>query len=157
MSLSAFIVEFLHIFFAIFWFGATLTMSAIVAPALHDTSPEAANEFGARIGPRVVKVLGPVAGLTILFGILNATVFGPVKSFSFLWSGPYGISVTIAFVLAIVVAALTVQTGRVGASIPVAPLTARPAIIQRLVRLQALSILGFVAILICMLLMHDGM
>ena len=157
MAPLAFTVEFLHVFFAIFWFGATLAMFAIVTPVLHDMSPAAATEFGASFGPRVVKVLGPVGGLTILFGIINATIFGPVKSLSFLWSGPYGITVTIAFVLALVVAVLGAQTGRAGESIPKAPAAERPAIMQRLVRLQVLSIVGFLAILVCMLLMHDAM
>jgi len=152
----AFVVHFIHVFLAIFWFGATLAMYAIVAPALRASSQTAAGEVGKRLGPIIVRVLAPVGGLTILFGIVSATVFGPVKTLAFLWSSWYGRTVAIAFVLSVVVAAIGARTGRLGVSLAAATEQERPEILRRLEGSQVASLWGFAAILVCMLLMRWG-
>ncbi len=153
----AMLVQWLHIFFAIFWFGGTLFMFVVVSPALHASSPAAAGEVGNQIGLRMTKVLAPVGGLAILFGILNATLFGPVKTLAFLWSSAYGITVSVAFVLAIALAVHGASTGRIGASIATAPEAERPRLLSTVVRMAGVSVLGFIIVLACMVLMHDGL
>jgi hypothetical protein len=83
-------------------------------------------------------------------------VFGPVKSFAFLWDSWYGQTVAIAFVLSVIVAVIGGRTGRLGASFAAATEQQRPEILRRLESSQVLSLWGFAAILVCMLLMRWG-
>lgn len=147
----------LHVFFAIFWFGATLFMFSVMAPALKASAPTAAVEVGAQLGGRLTRILAPVGGLTILFGLLTATVFGPVKSISVLWTSAYGITALIALIIAIGLAVLGARTGQVGMSIGVAPDAERPQLLARIGRLTGMAVTGFVFILICMVLMRFGL
>jgi uncharacterized membrane protein len=153
----AMVVHWLHVFFAIVWFGGTLFMFAVVTPALTASSPEAAAEVGAALGLRTTRVLGPAGGLTILFGIVSATVFGPVRSLAFLWSSAYGVTVAVAFIVAIVLAVEGTRMGKVGQAIAAAPQADRPRLIQEIVRMAGVSVLGFIIVLTCMVLMHDGL
>jgi len=157
MMWMAMIVQWLHVFFAIFWFGGTLFMFAVVTPALTASSPEAAAEVGGAVGLRTSRVLAPAGGLTILFGIISATVFGPVKSVAFLWSSAYGITIGVAFIVALVLAVEGARMGRVGTSIASAPPADRPRLIHEIVAMARVSILGFIIVLTCMVLMHDGL
>jgi hypothetical protein len=102
-------------------------------------------------------VLGPAGGLTILFGIVSATVFGPVRSLAFLWSSAYGVTVAVAFIVAIVLAVEGTRMGKVGQAIAAAPQADRPRLIQEIVRMAGVSVLGFIIVLTCMVLMHDGL
>ena len=153
----AMVVHWLHVFFAIFWFGGTLFMFVVVMPALTASSPEAAAEVGAALGLRTTRVLGPAGGLTILFGIVSATVFGPVRSVAFLWSSAYGVTIGVAFIVAIVLAVEGARMGRVGRAIAAASQADRPRLIHKIVAMSGVSVLGFIIVLTCMVLMHDGM
>lgn len=157
MPWGQFITQWLHVFFAIVWFGGTVLMFAVIAPALRSADPSAAMQVGAQIGRRAQMVLGPAGGLTIIFGLLRATVFGPVKSWSFFDGSAYGMTLIAAIVLAVLIAAIGGVTGGVGASIATAPESERPKLIARIGSLTGLSVFGFILALTCMLLMRYGL
>ena len=150
-------MHWLHVYFAIFWFGGVLFLFAVMTPALKASAPPAALEVGAQMGSRLTKVMAPVGGLTILFGLINAIVFGPVKSLDFLWTSAYGVTVLIAFILAIGLAVLGARTGQVGMRIGTAPDAERPELLARIGRLTSMAVTGFVVVLVCMVLMHFGL
>jgi uncharacterized membrane protein len=151
------VVHWLHVFLAIFWFGGVLFMFSVITPALKASAPPAALEVGAQLGGRLMRIFGPVGGLTILFGLVNATVFGPVKSLSILWMSAYGVTVMIAFIIAIGLAVLGARTGRVGMQIATAAESERPQLLERIGRMTGMAVTGFVAVLICMVLMRFGL
>lgn len=157
MPWGLFIVQWLHVFFAICWFGGTLFLLVIVSPALQSCVPEAAAQVGERIGIRTQRFLAPAGVLTIIFGLLNATVFGPVRSWSFFSGSAYGTTLAVAIVIAIVIAVLGGITGRVGTSIARAPLADRTKLLKRITLLSALSVVGFIFVLTCMVLMRYGL
>src|SRR5258708_3905568 len=79
---------YLHIIGAIFWFGSGLFLQLVLAPALRGWQFEAQKPLLIAISGRYGKVVGPLAGLTVLFGILRglvAGVFGNLGS-------PYGLT-----------------------------------------------------------------
>ncbi|MBV8204005.1 MAG: hypothetical protein JO195_03145 [Candidatus Eremiobacteraeota bacterium] len=151
------IVHWLHVFLAIFWFGGVLFVFAVMTPALKASAPPAALEVGAQMGSRLTKVMAPVGGLTILFGIINAIVFGPVKSLDVLWTSAYGVTVLIAFLVAIGLAVLGARTGQVGMAISTATDAQRPLLLERIGRMTGMAVSGFVVVLICMVLMRFGL
>ena len=91
------ILLFVHILGAIFWFGSGLTLQIVFIPALGTMSYEAQHPWLQALSGNYSRIIGPVGGLTILFGILRgafAGVFGLLNT-------PYGITFIVSFVLAI--------------------------------------------------------
>jgi len=91
------ILLFVHILGAIFWFGSGLTLQIVFIPALGTMSYEAQHPWLQALSGNYSRIIGPVGGLTILFGILRgafAGVFGSLNT-------PYGITFIVSFVLAI--------------------------------------------------------
>ena len=151
------VVHWVHVFLAIFWFGGVLFMFGVMTPALKASAPAAALEVGGRLGGRLTRVMAPVGGLTILFGLINAIAFGPVKSLDVLWTSAYGVTVLIAFIFAIGLAVLGARTGQVGMRIATAPDPERPQLLVRIGRMTGMAVAGFVVVLICMVLMRFGL
>ena len=67
---------YLHILGAIFWFGSGLTFQLVIVPALEKTPYEGQKPFLASVGGGYGRVVGPIAGLTILLGILRGISTG---------------------------------------------------------------------------------
>ncbi len=151
------IVQWLHVFFAICWFGGTLFLLAVVSPSLQSCDPSVAVQVGEQIGKRTERFLAPAGALTIIFGLLNATIFGPVRSWSFFEGSAYGTTLLIAIVLAIIIAVLGAVTGRVGNSIARASVADRTKLLRRITLLAGLSVIGFIFALTCMVLMRYGL
>ena len=104
------ILLYVHILGAIFWFGSSLTFHTVLVPALVKLPYEAQHGWLQAIQGTYSRIVGPIAGLTILFGIARgaaAGVFGSLAT-------PYGITFIAAFVLAIPV--IVVGTRFVGAT-----------------------------------------
>jgi uncharacterized membrane protein len=158
MPWGQFMVQWLHVFFAIVWLGGVTLILFVVGPALRSSNPGAALNVGAQIGHRAQRVLGLAGGLTIVFGLLRATVFGPVRSWSFFSGGSaYGITLIIAFVLAIVIAVLGGMSGKIGTSLATATEEERPKLLARLGANSAIQFVGFILALTCMTLMRYGL
>jgi uncharacterized membrane protein len=157
MPWGQFIVQWLHVFFAIVWFGGVTMMFAVVGPALKSSDPAAAMQVGGQLARRVQRLLAPAGGLTIIFGLLRATVYGPVRSLSFFSGSAYGSTLIAAVVLAVAIAVLGGITGRVGSSLATAPVAERPKLLARITALTGAQIVGFILALTCMMLMRYGM
>jgi copper resistance protein D len=137
------IVQWLHVLLAVLWFGGTMFMALVVAPTLTTASAQAQEEIGAQIAQRMKKLFAPVGGLTILFGILNATFFGPIQSWDALWGSSYGVTVVVAVVLGIVLVVFGAGIGNKAATIANAPPEQRGSIIRQVMGMSKLQLLMF--------------
>jgi len=162
-----FIVQWLHVFFGIFWFGAVLYGDFVLIPAIQTLSLPKQREFGSAVGARAVRVIVPVSGLVILLGIVRGTLFGPVKSLDVLTS-TYGLTWLLALVAAIATffwgyRVITPAVERLNeveegeATLPDGTPSPRlAAIIADIKRKTLLELVGFFVIFTCMILMRFG-
>src|SRR5206468_5086044 len=91
------VLLYIHVLGAIFWFGSGLMLQVVFIPALGTMPYEAQHPWLQALSANYSRIIGPIGGLTILFGILRgalAGVFGSLNT-------PYGITFVVAFVLAI--------------------------------------------------------
>jgi uncharacterized membrane protein len=151
-----FIFQWLHVLLAIVWFGYSLSMYFLVAPALarlaEGPQREANFELG-RLGQRVFPIVAP---LVILLGIIRGTVFGPISSFEALFGTTYGIT----WLVALVVSLLLVFNGArylgpaTTAMKDAADFAGAGARVQRLAQID---LAGFIVVFTCMILMRFGL
>jgi uncharacterized membrane protein len=151
------VVEWLHVFFAIVWFGGTVFFFAVVGPALRRSDPAVALKMGPEIGRRAQLLLAPAGALTIIFGLLNAIVFGPANSLAYVSASAYGRTFITAVVLSVIIAVLGAITGRIGGSIARAPEAKQRELVAQIGTLSFVSIIGFCLVLVCMILMRYGL
>ena len=74
------VVQWLHVLFAIFWFGSVLALTFVVMPVLGREPQPGKQAFVGALERQVHRLLPPLAGMTILLGIVRGTVLGPVTS-----------------------------------------------------------------------------
>lgn len=60
------VLQWLHVFFGIFWFGAVLTIDFLIVPTIQSLPPAVQQAFGGAFGKRAPMLITPVAGTTIL-------------------------------------------------------------------------------------------
>ena len=167
MDWLTFIVQWLHVFLGIFWFGAVLYGDFILIPAIMTLPIKTQRELGGAIGPRAARIIEPVAGLVILLGIIRGTVFGPVKTLEFLTTA-YGLTWIVALIAAIatflwgtrVIVPAVERLNAIGlddvVSADGAPTAAFTTAIDRVKRVTLLELIGFFIIFSCMILMRFG-
>ena len=156
MDWAAVVVQWLHMLFGIFWFGGALFGNFVLGPVLIKQPPDRMRELALALGKQADRVILPVATLTIVLGFLRGTVFGPIRSFEFLFGTAYGITWLVALLAAIGTLAwgyFTVRTMRrallAGADITASAGTA--------LRNAGIELLGFAVILSAMVLMRFGL
>ena len=156
------IVQWLHVFLGIFWFGGTLYLDFVIIPSIMGLPQEQQPAVSKRISQQSVRVILPVATLVILIGLLRGTVFGPVRSFDFLFGTAYGITFFIGFLaaLATYMWGLFVITPT-AKKLEVLPTDEKARVIYNaaLTKIKIfgqLELLGFAGILTCMILMRFG-
>lgn len=91
------VLLFIHVFGAIFWFGSSLMLHIVFIPSLRGMPYEAQHPWLLALRDNYSKIIGPIAGLTVLFGILRGVLAGVLGSLD----TAYGITFVAAFVLAI--------------------------------------------------------
>ncbi|HET7467677.1 MAG TPA: hypothetical protein VFL29_13535 [Candidatus Dormibacteraeota bacterium] len=91
------ILLYVHILGAIFWFGSGMMLRFIFVPSLSTMPYEAQHPWLLVLRDNYSKIIGPVGGLTVLFGILRGISTGVLG----ILNTPYGITFVTAFVLAI--------------------------------------------------------
>lgn len=149
-------IQWLHILFAIFWFGSTLFTDFVLMPAVMAMSPAGQRELGQRIGPIAARLEPRAAGATIVLGALRGTVFGPVQSPSALVGTAYGLTWLASLLLAVGLFAfgewvLTPAVGRIPrASTP----EEQARLIGQVRRYALIQLAGFLLILVAMVAMH---
>ena len=77
MDWLVFAVQWLHVLFAILWFGNSLSLATITIPAISRLPLVRQQEIGAQLGERGTRVIDIVAPAVIILGLLRGTVFGP--------------------------------------------------------------------------------
>ena len=148
------VLLYVHVLGAIFWFGSGLTLHLVFIPALGTMSYEAQHPWLQALSGNYSRIIGPVGGLTILFGILRgafAGVFGSLNT-------PYGITFVAAFVLAIPVIIVGARfTGPTTEKLAAA--TSRDevlALAKKITRYGRFESGGMAVILALMVAMHAG-
>lgn len=101
MNVLVIVVQWLHVITAVMWFGTTLFLDLILIPTLTTFPISQQREFNARLIPNMVRIIAPTALAVVILGLLRGTVFGPVKSFSYLFGSAYGWTFLIALLLAV--------------------------------------------------------
>jgi uncharacterized membrane protein len=156
------VVQWLHVFSGIFWFGGTLYLDFVIIPAVMGLPREQQPAVSKRIGAQSVRVILPVATLVILLGLLRGTVFGPVRSFDFLFGTAYGITFFVGFLASLATYAwgLLVITPT-AKKLEVLPIDEKTEMIynanlKKIKIFGQLELIGFLAILTCMILMRFG-
>jgi uncharacterized membrane protein len=91
------VLLYVHVLGAIFWFGSGLMLQIVFIPALGTMQYEAQHPWLQALGGNYSRIIGPIGGLTILFGVLRGAFAGVFSSLG----TPYGITFVVAFVLAI--------------------------------------------------------
>jgi hypothetical protein len=167
MDWALFVIQWLHVFFGIFWFGAVLYTDFILVPALSTLSLDRQRDVGAALGRRAVRVIPIVGGLTILLGIVRGVFFSSINSLDALTT-TYGLTWLVALVAAIATYAWGDRVIRpdlerlsampdVEAMSPDGRATAAVSTLtDRIKRNSMLELLGFVVIFTCMILMRLG-
>jgi putative copper export protein len=129
-------VHWLHVLFAVTWFGGHIARVLLVEPAVR-TLPESAqqqfNTYVERYGTRIFVPVIVGVGVT---GVLRGTVFGPIKSLDILLGTPYGLSFLVAVVLGLLLA-----------------VPAKPAWMER----AHVDHVAFLGVFTAMILMHFGL
>jgi hypothetical protein len=148
------VLLFVHVLGAIFWFGSGLMLQIVFIPSLTNMPYEAQHPWLQALSANYSRIIGPVGGLTILFGVLRgafAGVFGSLNT-------PYGITFVVAFLLAIPV--ITVGARFIG---PTAQKMARAAnrdevlaLAKQIARYGRIESGGMVVMLALMVAMHAG-
>ena len=163
------VVQWLHVFLGIFWFGSTLYLDFVVIPAVMTLPLEQQRSVSKPLTMFSERVIIPAAILVILLGLVRGTIFGPVKSLDFLFGTAYGIT----FLIALLAALATFAWGqlvltRAARRLDTFPLVevmqtdgkvalAFTAQVQRVKLLALLELLGFFVIFTCMILMRFGL
>jgi len=163
------VIQWLHVFLGIFWFGSTLYLDFVVIPAVMTLPLEQQRIVSKPLTMFSERVIIPAAILVILLGLLRGTIFGPVKSLDFLFGTAYGIT----FLITLLAALATFAWGqlvltRAARRLDTFPLgevmqtdekvaLAFAAQVQRVKLLALLELLGFFVIFTCMILMRFGL
>jgi uncharacterized membrane protein len=163
------IIQWLHVFFGIFWFGSTLYVDFLLIPAVTGLPLDQQRAVSKPISSLSARLITPAAVLVILLGILRGTVWGPVQSFDILFGSAYGITFLIAFIAAIATflwgLLLTTRGAKRLDEFPLAEVTqsgsaaslAFASQVQRVKLFAMVELLGFFVIFTCMILMRFGM
>jgi len=157
-------VQWLHVLLAILWFGNSLSLAAVVIPAISRLPLVRQQEIGAQLGERGVRVFDFVGPAVIVLGFLRGTVFGSIRDANALFGTTYGLT----FLVALIVATATFLWGRyvivpatrVLATAPVnpdgTPTAELDAALARAKRVTVLELIGFLVVFTCMILMRFG-
>jgi uncharacterized membrane protein len=148
------VVQWLHVFFAIFWFGAVLTIDFLVIPTALSLPAQVQQTFGGVFGQRAPKLVVPVAITAIVLGIVRGVTGGVLGNLG----TAYGLTWTASLLLGIGLASwgyflITPAAERLQ---KIAPGTEFDAAIARIRVLTISELFGFAVILTLMIAMRFG-
>ncbi len=148
------ILQWLHVFFGIFWFGSTLTIDFLVVPTLQSLPPPVQQAFGGALGKRAPRVITPIAVTTIVLGLIRGIAGGVIGRLDSL----YGLTWVAAFFLGtgLLVFSLRVLGPAVERLQQTAPGAEFDAALARTKRLTVSELGGFLIVLVLMIAMRFG-
>jgi uncharacterized membrane protein len=157
------VVQWLHVFSGIFWFGSRLVVTLVLLPTMRRVSQAKQQIFLAELYRHFVRVEPFLGIVTLVLGFLRGTVFGGIVGLDDAFGTIYGLTWTTALVLGVAIAILG---GMVGGNfwklqaIPVADDGSSQVTFDRqLDKTQLysqLSLALFLLIFTCMILMRFG-
>lgn len=162
-------IQWVHVLCGIFWFGGALYGNFVVIPAIGTLPLELQRKVAKPLGTRGNTFMIPAAFLVIVFGLVRGTLFGPVRSLTFLVGTTYGLTFLISFLAASATLAWGVFVMSrtfdrlnhlpledvILADGTLAPSSA--ALIQQAKLFALLELLGFLVVFSCMILMRFGL
>jgi hypothetical protein len=89
------VLQWLHVFLGIFWFGAVLYSDFVLVPVIQGLKPATQLEVADPLGRRTVRVIIPVALGVIVLGVLRGIAAGVLSSLG----SAYGLTWLTAFVV----------------------------------------------------------
>jgi putative copper export protein len=99
MNWVQFAVQWLHVLFAIAWFGSVIGINVVVMPRVMKMAPDRQREFmQGFLSSKAPHVFGFV---TIALGLIRGTLLGPIQSIDFLFGTAYGRTWLVAIVAAL--------------------------------------------------------
>jgi len=93
-------LQWLHILAGIFWFGSAMTVHIVAFPAFSKFPSETRRAIVEAFAARYGRLVGAVAGVTILLGILRGLTGGVLN----VLTAPYGLTWMAALVLGVAIA-----------------------------------------------------
>ncbi len=159
MNVALIVIQWLHVFLGVFWFGAILYVDVVLLPTLNTLPPQEQQKVGGLLGPRTSRVLLPVGLTVVLLGFLRGTVFGHLRSLDAVFGSAYGVTWLIALLLGLGLIAwgLLVLIPRSEALNSAKSPEEYGAIAKQLRIMTLIELLAFVAIFTCMILMRFGL
>jgi len=148
------LLQWTHILAGIFWFGSAMTATIVAFPSFRKFQPETQRAIIEAFAARYGRLVGTVASLTIILGILRGLAGGVLS----VLTTPYGLTWIAAIGLALAIAAfegarLSPSVGRlIGASRP----EEIRALDQRIANLGAIQLAGFLVLFSLMIAMRFG-
>jgi uncharacterized membrane protein len=163
------VIQWCHVLLGLFWFGSTLYFDIVLVPAVTTLPLELQRTISQPLAFRADRVFIPSALLVMLLGLLRGTIWGPVKSWEFLFGTPYGLTFLVAFLATIATFVCGVfLTSRAARKLDTFPLAevkqpggasalAFAAQVQRVKLFALIELLGFFVVFTCMILMRFGL
>jgi hypothetical protein len=148
------VLQWLHIFFAIFWFGSVLAGDFIVLPTMQSMTPAAQEAFFRPFVDRAAKVVVPVAAVTILLGLTRGIAGGVLGNLGSLYGLTWVAALVVGTSLLYLGAGVITPVGRKLQQTPQGP--DFDAGLARLKRLTLSELGGFMLILTFMIAMRFG-
>ncbi|HEX8994417.1 MAG TPA: hypothetical protein VF812_00145 [Ktedonobacterales bacterium] len=157
------VVQWLHVFAGIFWFGSRLVVTLILLPTMRRVSQAKQHDFLRELTRHFIRVEPALGVATLLLGFLRGTLVGAVTGVDVAFGTTYGLTWTAALALGVVIAILG---GVVGANfvklrdIPMADDGSSEASfalqLGKTQRVSQVSLALFLLIFTCMILMRFG-
>ncbi len=158
MSLTLLIiVQWLHIVMGITWFGGYIFLDFVIWPTLLRLPASQAKVTNDLIDKFAGPVMATSGTLVVLLGILRGTVFGPIRSFSFLFTTAYGITWLTALAVALVLTGWGATSHERLRELVWDGEQVRTGAVNRIRAGAVFELTGFGVILACMVLMSVGL
>jgi uncharacterized membrane protein len=155
------LIQWVHILAGATWFGSNVFASFVVAPAIGHLPFEQQKAFFKFYHKNIVLLLSPTSLIVVIAGILRGTLFGPIQSFEFLFTNPYGLTFLLSCILGIalifwgaVVMSQNVQKIQQFSLPDGRPTPELLAQMRKLQLLGTIEIAVFLILLVCMVLMR---
>ncbi len=165
---SVMLIQWLHVLMGITWFGTVIFYNFVALPAVMSFPLKDQGVFIHSLAKYTPRLVVPASILVILLGILRGTVFGPIKSVSVLFGTAYGITWMIALAFALINFVEGIGIGKLAESLNTIEVdahtlkegkvpTALATKMQQIKRRTFISLLVFIPIFTCMILMRFGL
>lgn len=101
-------VQWLHVIFAVFWFGSTMYLHFVLLPTMQRIPPASARDIGRAIVPRMAMAMRIAGAAVIALGVVRGIGWGPrnATETGFDFASSYGITWSVSILLALAIFAI---------------------------------------------------